>query len=505
MDPQLRSLFGRTAARVAVAEEMPVGARLHLELEALSAAPMDAETSVRVHALWAKVEAHAAARKMVAGASTVQGLRDQLWQPQTMDEAEMLAAQELACANHVAYPTARHQLSVVQRISQCLPLSWEALDRGDLSAVHVAAIERETRTCRPEIASAVDGQVVPLAIDRGWTPSEVVKAVRKLVLALDPKGAAEREESARNAADVRYYPQPDGVGTLVGTGDASLVRRAFDVVNKTAELMGRAGDERPVGVRRVDALVAAILGSNVTDTVVRPGGEVIAHVNLTTLAGLDDHPGDLVGHGPVSADYLRRLAGDARLRRLVTDPLTGQVVDLGRRAYAPSARLRKAVQATNPTCTAPGCGQPAIGCEIDHRVEYDRGGRTDQCNLKPLCKLHHDLKTRKRWKVDQNPDGSETWTSYLGFTYTRQPRHFPLPDPPAVDDEPPPDIADRLPDSFDPDPPRHDDPLPQPPRLTEEQYEEMEHALTFLDLLDISFREWCDKHYDEARATGLVA
>jgi hypothetical protein len=33
----------------------------------------------------------------------------------------------------------------------------------------------------------------------------------------------------------------------------------------------------------------------------------------------------------------------------------------------------------------------------------------------------------------------------------------------------------------------------------------MEEALDYLDLFDISFREWCDKHYDEARATGLVA
>jgi hypothetical protein len=44
-----------------------------------------------------------------------------------------------------------------------------------------------------------------------------------------------------------------------------------------------------------------------------------------------------------------------------------------------------------------------------------------------------------------------------------------------------------------------------PPSLTEEQYEEMERAIDVLDAFDISFREWCDRYYDEARATGLVA
>ncbi|HVV76694.1 MAG TPA: hypothetical protein VHC43_11715 [Mycobacteriales bacterium] len=118
------------------------------------------------------------------------------------------------------------------------------------------------------------------------------------------------------------------------------------------------------------------------------------------------------------------------------------------------------------------------------------------------CATH---KTKKRWKVDQNPDGSETWTSHLGFSYTVRPRHFPLPDPLPLEDEPPQEIADRLPVTFDPDPPRDDDPLPSPPRPGFEEYEAMERALDELDAMGVSFREWCDKYYDEARATKLVA
>ncbi|HVT22961.1 MAG TPA: hypothetical protein VHE57_16405 [Mycobacteriales bacterium] len=504
MHPELRASFGRTAARVSVAEEMPVGARLHRELEVLSSMPMDAATAVRLHALWGKVIAHAQARQMVATLDTVNCLREG-WQPHSSQEADMLAAQEHACATHVAYPTARAHLALVRRIDETLHQSWEALDRGEVSLQHVKAVDRATEHCPARVAAAVDACVVPGAIERGWTPAETGKAARKLVLELDPAGAAEREAAARSASDVEFYPQPDGAATLSATGDAPLAREMFDAVNDTAAAMARAGDDRSLGVRRFHALVDLVLGRSGQATAPRNQREMLAIGQISTLIGLDDQPGELIGYGPISADQLRRISADHRLRRLLTDPLTGEVKDLGRRSYAPSARLRQAAQAIYRTCTAPGCGMPAIRCEIDHRREFNRGGCTDQCNLKPLCKLHHELKTKKLWKVDHNPDGSETWTSYLGFTYTRRPPHFPLPDPPPIDDEPPLDIADRLPDAADPDPPRADEPLPEPPRLTEEQYEEMEEALDYLDLFDISFREWCDKHYDEARATGLVA
>jgi hypothetical protein len=506
VDPQLRSLFGKTTARVSLAEQMPVGARLYVELEALSAAPMDAATAVRVHALWGRVIAHAQARQMVATQATVDGVRDGLWQPRSGDEADMLAAQELACATRVPYPTARSQVGFVQRVGESMPQAWEALDRGEVSLPHVKAVERATQHCAPRIVEAVDAVVIGRAVERGWTPGETARHARRLVLQLDPEGAADRETAARAEADVQFHPLPDAVAALNAHGDALLARQVFDAVNATAEEMGRDGDDRPVGVRRFHALANAVLGEP-DDTALRAsrGGEVIALGQISTLLGADDHPGELVGYGPVSAEMLRRIAADHRLRRLLTDPLDGHVVDLGRRAYAPSDRLRKAVQATYPTCTAPGCARPAVHCEIDHRTEFLRGGHTSQCNLKPLCKLHHELKTKKRWKVDCNPDGSETWTSYLGFTYVVRPRHFPLPDPPPIDDEPHVDIADRLPDASDPDPPHHDDPPPEPPPLQPEEYEAMERALDELDAIGITFREWCDKYYDEARLTKLVA
>jgi hypothetical protein len=505
MDPRLRSLYARTAVRVAVAEEMPAGPALFVTLEALATAPMDATTAVRLHALWGKMISHCQARQMMARNDTVHGLRDQLLQPESVDEAEMLAAQELACAAHVPYATARNEIALVARVADCLPQSWEALDRGEITLSHLKAVERVTRGCRPRLAEAVDHQVVPLAVARGWTASETSRAARRILLTLDPDGAAERADTAKAHADVTYYPEPDEVATLVATGDATLARRVFSRINDTAEAMSRAGDDRPVGVRRFHALADAVLGDP-QQANPRVCGEVIAHVDLTTLLCLNEKPGELVGYGPISAASARRIATDHRLRRLVTDPLTGAVADLGRRAYAPSTRLREAVRAIHPTCGMPGCLRPAIQCEIDHRSEHSRGGRTDQCNLKPLCKLHHQMKTKKRWKVDVNPDGSETWTSHLGFTYTRKPEAaLPTIEPADLHDEPAPDINDRLPESLDPDPPHPDQPLPEPPPLTDEEYLAFDRALDTLHAFGHTYDQWLERHYDEARAIGLVA
>jgi len=56
-------------------------------------------------------------------------------------------------------------------------------------------------------------------------------------------------------------------------------------------------------------------------------------VALSTLLGADDRPGELSGYGPVPAWMARRAAADARLRRVLTDPLTGQLVAIDGHTY----------------------------------------------------------------------------------------------------------------------------------------------------------------------------
>ncbi|HWC34876.1 MAG TPA: DUF222 domain-containing protein [Mycobacteriales bacterium] len=435
LDPEFDRIFGKTDARLAVLEEMPVGGALASALVALRSLQMDGYAAVRVHALWSKVIAWAAAQQMIATNDCVSGVRGLVGPPDDPHEAYVLAAQEIACATSVPYPTAMAQIELVDRIGECMPESWSALDRGDISLNHVKACHRATRNCPPRVAAAVEAQVIPQAVARGWTPSELARAARKLIITIDPEGAAQREAEAKTRSDVEFFPGEDGMAGLNSFGPAPLVREMADVIDDRAATMKREGDNRSIGLRRFQALYDAVVGSSAGSKPSPARAHTLLTVPLTTVLGLDDQPGELAGYGPVTAATARRIAADSTLSRLVTDPMSGTPIDLGRK-YKPSRLLRDLVKATQPRCSMIGCSRPAYQCEMDHRLEHNRGGDTNPQNLQPLCKLHHQLKTKQRWKVGINADGEQEWTSYLGFRYVSRDR-----DPRAGDPDPPRQVA----------------------------------------------------------------
>ena len=49
----------------------------------------------------------------------------------------------------------------------------------------------------------------------------------------------------------------------------------------------------------------------------------------------------------------------------------------------------------------------------------DRGGTTSTDNLAPLCRRHHRLKTRGRWRYAMTSPGVFVWTSPHGHQYLR--------------------------------------------------------------------------------------
>lgn len=165
------------------------------------------------------------------------------------------------------------------------------------------------------------------------------------------------------------------------------------------------------------------------------------------LLGLDDAPGDLAGFGPVPAATARLIATDATWQRLVTDPVTGVLVDYSTTTYQPGSVLRRAVQARDETCTFPHCEHPASWADLDHVVPFDHDldhgtgtgtgtgaitgtgavrpgtrGQTRADNLQALCRRHHLLKTHGGWGVVRDPvTGVTTWTAPSGRRHTRPP------------------------------------------------------------------------------------
>ncbi|WP_344383011.1 HNH endonuclease, partial [Georgenia ruanii] len=143
-------------------------------------------------------------------------------------------------------------------------------------------------------------------------------------------------------------------------------------------------------------------------------------VPLTTLLG-GGQAGHLDGYGPIDPATARALALGGTWKRLVTDPLTGTVLDLGRTRYRPPPDLAELIRLRDKTCFRPGCGARASGCQLDHTIPFARGGTTAWENLGAACSVDHPLKTDGHFHVRQTTPGIFEWTSKrTGRTYRRE-------------------------------------------------------------------------------------
>lgn len=189
-----------------------------------------------------------------------------------------------------------------------------------------------------------------------------------------------------------------------------------------------------------------------------------ARVNLTvpllTHLGLAAEPGQVAGFGSVDPSLARDLAGRAAahpasrfclnitgsdgqpighgcvpgrppdLSRAGSPGFTVTISPLARgdcehrhqeAGYQPSRSLQHLIWARTPTCAAPGCRNPAARCDLDHTKPYDRGGRTCECNLAPLCRHHHRCKQSEGWQLDQPAPGVMRWITPAGRHYITAP------------------------------------------------------------------------------------
>jgi Domain of unknown function (DUF222) len=482
----------RASARLDELERLPVGVGLLTGLSALRSVPLGLHAAVRASVLWRKMISHCQAQQMitVADAATSSDLLGFAMG----HAANEIVGEELATLSHLSSGMGVGQVRFVEQVGQDLPLSWEALDRGDLTLTHLQYLGRAVHSCSPRVTQAVDTQLIPLAVARGWTPGKLASEARKAVITLDPDGAAERAKKAKAAADVILLPGQDECATLIADGDAAMLVRVKAAIDTLAARLVRESPlPLPIGVARVQAMAELILGER---TGTAPKLEGYLSIDLTTWLGLTQNPGQITAYGPISPATARLLAADTTFRLMLTDPTTGKALGLGTTRYRPTAELARFIKARDTTCEFPGCHQPSYRCDLDHCKEHRSHGPTDPDNLHPLCRRHHNLKTHKIWHVQINRDGTKTWTSPLGFTHTPDQNAYQLkplqPLEPPNENQPPEDIDNRLPDQPNPNPPGDiDDPLPESPTITLEEY------LHYSDELERQIFWNANRYYDQ--------
>ena len=116
------------------------------------------------------------------------------------------------------------------------------------------------------------------------------------------------------------------------------------------------------------------------------------------------------------------LAVGGTWRRLVTDPASGVVIDVGRTRYRPPAGLADLVRARDRACVFPTCQTPAERCDIDHLTAWSQGGTTSLDNLVTLCEAHHRLKHTPGWALTRDQaSGILSWHTPDKTVYQRHP------------------------------------------------------------------------------------
>lgn len=257
------------------------------------------------------------------------------------------------------------------------------------------------------------------------------RVVRRMVARLDRRTPQQRETARRPRIGVKSWPQPEGLMTLGITMPATDGIEMLRALQGAADGLRVPDDARTAGERQVEALRNALFGTTATTGAppARRRAEVQVVINWRDLLGLRDFPGELLGYGPLPASDIRRLLLDGAgvLRRLITDPTTGTLLDYGRTRYKPDELLRGFLAARDVTCRFPGCTRNAVWCDDEHCLSFDDGGETSTSNCCLMCRRHHRRKTFDGFTYTRpDPDTGETrWRTPLGFVYSQDAAAYP--------------------------------------------------------------------------------
>jgi hypothetical protein len=354
-----------------------------------------------------------------------------------VDEAER---EDISTALRLAPATAQSRIDIARTLVNNLPNTCSALATGEISSAHATVIARETaaaiRDGAPE-SVIFEIEQSALSFSEFHTPGQVANHLRNKIAKLAPEEFEESTSRATALRRVSCYNETDGMSTVVAilpAADAQIVMNSIEAFilrqeQRVHSQSGKAiqglndknllqGSALTKDQKRADALSAICSNflSEISETVTpqRRPLTVNVTIDLPTLLGLAENPGQLAGYGPIPAAVARELASDSQWKRFITEPQTGNLLDFGRESYEPPQHLKDFLIARDRTCRFPGCRRSALLSDLDHAESWESGGGTSPENIGALCRRHHRLKTHDGWKIESFSDGSCTWISPLG-------------------------------------------------------------------------------------------
>ena len=321
------------------------------------------------------------------------------------------------------------------RMLRDLPLVAEAYEAGEIGTGQVEELARTHANPRVRHLMA-DAQGLLLEDAQSSTFREFQVLVRAWRDYADQDGAADRAKKAHDRRDMRMTEEFDGgwravgqFGTSMGSIGADLheaftrAETAVDWEKARAEHGDAAtpGDlARTPGQRRADAwwamCMAAIAnapeGVNVDPVLnlVMDHDTFETHTTGTELAkpnpaGYRTRRCSTLSGKPIDVHDALGAALVGHIRRVVFDS-RGVVVDMGRKSRLFTGTAREAAILARAVCTWLSCDTSSHDCEIDHALEWGRGGPTNQANAPPLCRPHNLFKQNHQFRITLEDDGN---------------------------------------------------------------------------------------------------
>jgi len=348
------------------------------------------------------------------------------------------AVPELAAALGLSTEAGKRYLGQALELRYRLPRLWARVQAGDLAAWRARRVAAETIGLTAEAAGFVDTHLAPVA--HRVAPAQLDRLVAEAIGRHMPD---EVERLAQASWDKRHVTVFEQMVSFTGTMhvEADLdIADALDLdtaVAAGAERRAALGSTESLDVRRARA-VGDLARAQLTLDLNPPsavGGhktrvrsrQVVLHVHLSESAvrGGGDPVARLErGEALVSVEQVRSWCGHPDTQVVVKPviDLTGCTwsrAGAGLDAETVPDRVAEQVAVRDRTCVFPWCTRPARSCDTDHAHPRSRGGPTCSCNLAPLCRRHHRLKTHSPWSYLVLDPGRYVWTTPHGYQFLR--------------------------------------------------------------------------------------
>lgn len=346
-------------------------------------------------------------------------------------------AASFSAANHMSTTGGRAYLRDALILCHRLPGIYRRTLTG---AVPVHKARKIAQACigkAPDVVEYLDAKFAPIADTSGLVT--VDRMLAEAELALHPEQAEHDRLDALQKRSVFFDRDQDltltnGLAEMVINTDWADLAHFDLTINAIAEALKHTeeGEDESLDTRRALAVgvladpdrAAALLAEHETTSgTPRRTLDLIVHLTADTLRGASNVATGADGRVFVAdqvRDWAARPDTHITVRGLIDlTPTTHE--HEGEDHYRPSKTLSESVVLRDQTCVFPFCRRPAKACDLDHICPFRESGRTCECNLAPLCRHHHQLKTHAGWRYRPIEPGVYLWSDTHGQRFLRTP------------------------------------------------------------------------------------